>query len=90
MAALRDGGDDEDELHHGKAVPDALTRTAAKREECERRALTLTIHVEAVGVEILGILPEPRVAMGDIWAQQHDRAGRNTVPTDDVLFDGTP
>src|SRR5262249_6105560 len=85
---LGDGGDDALKLDGSQGAADTATRATAEGEVGERGAGRARLWREGVGVEALGCLPHRRMTVGDIGAQQDQRAGRDSVAAELVILGG--
>ena len=54
------------------------------------RVACLMLRREAIRIETLGVRPEVRMAMGDVRAEDHVGARRQTEAADVVVLDGAP
>ena len=80
-----DGGEHHARLHHGKAPADTDARTAAEGQVRETMTRLDPIGCEPLGIEAQRILPQPRIAVGEVGADRHHAAGTNGVPPDLVV-----
>src|SRR5436190_6921257 len=85
--ALRNRGEDQDQLHPRKRSPYALARTAAEGKVGETWKRRLECRRPAIGIEPRGLWIVPRIAMHDPLAHDHDGARRHDVAADAVLVD---
>src|SRR5262245_20126168 len=85
---LCDGRDDEDQLHPGERLANALARSAAEGEIRELRQTCLERGRPTGRIEAIRIFEEPRIALCHPGAHQEDRAGGRYVAADWVRFDG--
>src|SRR5437867_5417508 len=80
-------GDDELHLGGGEAAADAAAGATAKGEIREGRVGSRARGAEALGVEALGRFPDRRMTVGEVRAQQHERAGGDGVAAERVILD---
>src|SRR5215207_7607598 len=88
--AARERGEDEHGLHPREALADAAALAAAEGEVGELRPRRLCLRREALGVEALGLRPEARVAVHHVLADEDERAARDEVAADLVVFEREP
>jgi hypothetical protein len=74
-------------FHCRKTVADAHPGTATERIIRVLRAVAASLRGESLGIEALRIFPVKRIAMGEPWAHQQRRSGRNMESADLIVGD---
>ena len=65
------------DFRHGKAPADTDSRAAAERQVRQTMTRLDAIGCESLGIEARRILPQPRIAVGDVGADGYHAAGTN-------------
>ena len=87
--SLDNHGDNQLGFHERELVADTLAGAAPERKIRIAGTLSDPLGRETFGLKAFGVVPKRGVAVGDIRAQDHQRAGRDRVAVNVIVISDT-